>query len=630
LIPGSVHAAYHVNDNYEPASIEWYSGAEQKNYVLKEHLSAADAAQDSDGNSYVDFTIGSGYAGDGEAHTIALYYQLSIKDDSYWKNLKNLEKTYTNKIEWGSYSDSQTTTVHREVKNLSKTGAQVMENGNLTNRIRYTVAVNPAGNDLAKGSDVLTLKDTLTAGNSASVLPDTISLYRYDVEKADHIGEKITGGWLYTYDDLTHTLSFTLPDSTPCIVTYEYAIDRGATSGDISVSNSASLQGSATVTDGNTVSLKESSSYATAARQKIVIYKVDANDYTHVLQGAAFKLEHYASGAWTTDSANLTTDNGGQIVFDLTAANALTTNTLYRLTELSAPGGYEKSTKPYYFVRKAKDATDYATWQTMYSGNWDTALQQADVRFLPVTGGAIYVPNTFTSLTVQKLWRNRDGSTLTSPTGSVSMTLYRQKTKVDACTVTVNVDNLGWTLKKSVPVAKGSKLKITFEGLGDSYLYYSTTDKWIQTLTLDSVASDMTINLEASEDGKKPYGVVFSDYDNPVSVTDGDAEKVESVTLDAGNNWSHTWSALTQSDASGNPYYYTVQEENSDGCQVAYLNNSGIPSGTITVTNTVVSYMLPKTGGTGIYPLILGGAGMTGAALTLEIRRKRRGGEASD
>jgi LPXTG-motif cell wall-anchored protein len=315
----------------------------------------------------------------------------------------------------------------------------------------------------------------------------------------------------------------------------------------------------------------------------------------------------------------------------LTAVNALTTNTLYRLTELSAPEGYEKSEKPYYFVRKEKGATDDATWNAMKSQNIDTAPQQADVRFLPVTGGAIYVPNTFTSLTVQKLWRNRDGSTLTSPTGSVSMTLYRQKTKVDACTVTVNVKKSQWdTVTGNVKVAKGSKLKITFEGLGDSYLYYGTTNEWIQTLTLDSVASDMTINLEASEDGKKPWGVVFSDYDNPVSVTDGDAEKVGSVTLDAGNNWSHTWSDLTQSDASGNPYYYTVQEENSDGCQVAYLNNSGIPSGTITVTNTVVSYTLPKTGGTGIYPLILGGAGMTGAALTLEIRRKRRGGEASD
>lgn len=50
---------------------------------------------------------------------LAITYRASIKDE--WKDLNLTDKTYVNKVEWGSNSDSQTTTVTRPTIKVEKT-----------------------------------------------------------------------------------------------------------------------------------------------------------------------------------------------------------------------------------------------------------------------------------------------------------------------------------------------------------------------------------------------------------------------------------------------------------------------------------------------------------------------------
>ena len=96
--------------------------------------------------------------------------------------------------------------------------------------------------------------------------------------------------------------------------------------------------------------------------------------------------------------------------------------------------------------------------------------------------------------------------------------------------------------------------------------------------------------------------------------------------LDAGNNWTATWSGtdLPPTDEKGNAYYYLVKETTTGNWNV-YISNNGVQTGNITVQNYVYTgYELPSTGGMGTAPFgVLGGALAAAAALLLVRRRKQ-------
>ena len=96
--------------------------------------------------------------------------------------------------------------------------------------------------------------------------------------------------------------------------------------------------------------------------------------------------------------------------------------------------------------------------------------------------------------------------------------------------------------------------------------------------------------------------------------------------LDAGNNWTATWSGtdLPPTDEKGNAYYYLVKETTTGNWNV-YIDNNGVQTGNITVQNYVYTgYELPSTGGMGTAPFgVLGGALAAAAALLLVRKRKQ-------
>ncbi|SBV91627.1 putative LPXTG-motif cell wall anchor domain protein [uncultured Eubacteriales bacterium] len=660
----AVTAKLYGNKDWQVSSFNYgqANGDPAGTYVMNDHVKAT---VETDGTMKIVIDkvdkIRIGYHGVPSPITVAVYYQLSVAADPNWSDLGNKSQIYWNRATWNGSTDEQKTTVNREVPNVGKTGEQLPmtdENGNVmyeldgvtpkwTDTIRYHIIINPAGLDLATGADTITMTDVLTTRAGASLLLDSVKLYRYDASKPNGQGTLISRDqYKVSYNDLTYTATFVLPDSTPVILYYDYFIERGKLA-DVTVSNTATLQGNALESGTSSIKLKESSSSATANKKTITIYKVDSSDFSKLLPGAVFKLEQYtqSGGTWawrTVDNGVYTTDENGKILLDfMDDKHSLANNVLYRLAETTAPAGYQASSTPYYFVwmadNKDKTETISAMTQTGFAGV-DTSL----VRFVTSSGTSIYVPNEYTAIGVKKLWRDDKGETLTSPpAASVELELWRQARKVDGYTVTVNVTTANSSFSASQMVAMGSSLTIAVNAWWPST--YSVTIAG-QTSTvnqsggravlasLSNVSSNMTVAVNIT-DYLSSLPFEFSGYTNPTSMVEaGTAELVTDtpIILNAANGWAWLSASLKKTDTSGNAYYYWVKEKVPSGSTVTYLNNSGIRTGDITVTNTVSSFTLPNTGGTGLLPFyLLGGltmAAAASAALLLFKKRRSEGG----
>jgi len=642
LDTSSVGTKFYVNDYYSYNSI----GYDDTLYDLSANKKPTVSA--SDGSFTI--TIPDGYnANCGTDYRIlAVTYTLNITNQSFWDNLKNTKDVYTNTVTWGANTAEQKTEVDRDVKNVQKTGEQVVDSdGKPTNVVQYSVIINPAGNDLDASSDTLILTDTLTtASGTAELLPDAIKLYNYDGTSSNGIGTEIGSAlYSYTYDQTANKLIFRLPDATPCVVVYQYYIDRGSVAGDITVSNSVSLKGSATDTATEKTVVKDSKSSATAHKAQIVIYKVDSQDFTTTLPNAKFGLKYYNGSDWVQVTAgadsdgNYITNKNGQIVFDLSNTDStalpLSTNTLYCLTENTAPSGYVKDKKDIYFVWMIADATKASTISKMNSEFSNAKVSTDDVLFLPNSGGAVYVSNTYSSVTVNKKWMTASGTEITdtSKLPAIKLQLYQQAVKPDGYSVTVTVSAQEYEKTLAVVVAKNSSLTIALGPnmwptkpyilkVNNTELASIYQTNGTATYTISEVTSDMAISVTNDDTWAKP-NIAFSNYTAPAGVIAA-SDKVpygESVTISSADKWTNTWYSVPKTDTAGNDYQYTVVETSVSGFVTSYANNEGIQTGSITVVNTSESYKLPSTGGIGIVPFWILGLLLMAVPLRLLMRR---------
>jgi hypothetical protein len=633
LVSDSVSATFYESEYYSHPSD--YAG-----YDLSQGQAPTTAVgTGSDGQSELTITIPDGYnATCGSSYrTIAVYYRLSIADDSFWNSLSNTDKTYTNTVRWGSVSSDQSTSVHHDVPNVSKNGEQLTDSdGKVTNTVKYAVTINPAGSDLAVGSDTITLTDTLNIGTAvgASLQLETLKLYSYDPTKANGLGTEIASGrYTFTYDETKNKITAVLPDSTPCVLVYQYSIDRGTVAGDISLGNSVSLAGSVTSSTKNNVSLKDSTSSATAYNDKVTVYKVDAEDYSKHLSDAVFQLDSYQkeTGSWTSVGSYTTAADGTISIMH----SDLTEDLLYRLTESAAPSGYTKSTESYYFVLLTPGQTKTAAINTMTQAAFN-GVSTDSVRFFS-SSGAIYVPNINTSLSVSKFWTDQTGASVAPAADSVTVDLYQQARKLDGYTVTVDVTTRNGTSTNSLLVAKNSPLTVTLGNLWPGLTFsvdgsnFTSTGGTLTVWHSDAVTGDCTVTITGDNNSWLTPSIIFSDNSNPTTYTSvGDATIYQTVTLSAATNWGYAWNDLPPTDASGNSYVYWVAEHEVNGCTVSYTNNAGIRTGDITVTNNVeAAYVLPETGGPGALPFELCGAFLlaTSALIGLRGQKKKQRGE---
>ena len=603
-----------------------------------------------DGGTRLTFTIPK-YQYRAGSPTVYLYYTASIGSDPSWNN-GSTEKTYKNTAEWGESKSTQTTKVDRTYEKVSKSGEQLLDsNGEPTNNLRYYVEINAAGQDLDLNSDVLTLTDKFDSKSVDSDLdPSSIKLYAYDFSKEHHYDpNRPIENFKATYDAKTHTITAEVPDRRACVLTYEYVLDD--TYGDgMTVTNSASLNGK--FSKSGSISLKEASGGATIHKGRLVLYKVDADDISKTLSGVGFKLSYWNGSTWVDKSTDkdLVTDAQGSITYDYELnKDALQPNTLYRLTETKGQVGYASDAEHFFIVKDVPTTgspiSDDAAFSAANASNATNksggTLTTADVDFFKNNKtSTMYVTNKYTRLTARKSWADENGVAKEAPAGaSAKLALFRYTKKVDSdnsVNVTVTAKgNQSWSNETkltgdrvsngTVAIKKGSDFTFSVSELwgGCSYDVYVNGQKYGEThafssnaavsATVKNVTADIAISVKQSvgndvklaEDPNSPWAEPPQILDDATGVQVGDP-----VDVSASTEWSANWDNLPE-QVDGHDVYYAVKELNytvngneyapgSGSYDVSYVNNGGIRTGTITVTNSEKKnqgYELPSTGG---------------------------------
>ena len=378
----------------------------------------------------------------GREYKIEYLYSVAFDTDQGWNDLLTAERKYENTASWGSGENKKTatttTTVTREIEPLTKTGKQQQNSsGELSNRITYTVIINPAKEILGNG-ETLDLKDVMTVNtdSGASFYGSNVKLYYYDhgksvsemkpVPPSQYTNLKPTGNeWLH----------MTVPDHTALLLQYDCIIANNGN--EPMLSNTVSLN---QYHKEQELRFQTNDSSVTVSSGQLVIKKVDGTTL-NPLQGATFTLTPYDSKNHTfnefdgTPSLSGTTNASGELVFHITD-NAVLPHVLYRLQETEAPAGYIKDSTPryvFFYEREENPAEKYQEFigaEAVQDGA--TTVLEKDVTFGTTTGATtLTVKNTYNRLTVTKTWLNASNNQTADeddiPQESIRVQLYRHK-----------------------------------------------------------------------------------------------------------------------------------------------------------------------------------------------------------
>ena len=379
----------------------------------------------------------SNYNTDGRSHTVQFLYKVGISEDEdpRWKDLSVSQISYKNTAKWGNEESSTATTVTRDATEVKKTGEQVMENGKPTNRVRYTVYINPSRKRLNNGNP-LTLEDKLELKVGADAYGDlsTVKFYSYEFSGGQPtIGEELPEGVCQIlHSDQNYWLRVSVPDEKAIVMQYECEIDPGNTVTS-ELSNSVYLNGNKK--DGTDTKVQHNSSGATVKMGQLLLNKMDS--YTGIpLKDAKFSIEYYDKqmGKWTLWN-NGSTGESGKITLGVTTTGEYTTlktDTLYRLVEQEAPANYKLDQTPHY-VLFAQETEDFKTaYQAATGIAGDLIVDGVTVEKNSIVFGSdvktttMEIHNTYQELTVVKSWLDKDTSKpVTAPVEDVKVQLYQ-------------------------------------------------------------------------------------------------------------------------------------------------------------------------------------------------------------
>lgn len=433
---------------------------------------------------------------------LVLCYQAELTDPR-WSNVKFDEFLYTNKIKWKEENkqDKVDVKVTQKVDVLKKEALQIKNKND--SRVKYTLTINPAAKDLDPTSTTVTLTDILTVQHaSVQASLDIFSVKLYNADTKQEISKVEYG---YTRSVLgtdssgcpTYTTTFTLPDSTPLVLEYEYVTNATA---NINLSNEAKISGgSASIKD---FELEKVGASSMVHQAKLTVYKVDKRNYSNALTGATFALDRFNSGTggWDSVQHEAGVDANGTLTFYFATTDGLKENTLYRLTETKAPAGYSKASAPYYFIYQASGYDEAAAYNAAVNGHSgeDIPTQNAANLLYCAHNKAseLFVPNTADSLTIIKHWRDKDNNTLTAEQAKldeVTVDLYCYRTNEDKSTAKLYEPQSTVTLRKS--------------------------EDWTATVPIDPAYLDgYTFYIKEKDGNSSRFTVV---YDQPEGVTVG-------------------------------------------------------------------------------------------------------------
>ena len=379
----------------------------------------------------------SNYNTDGQSHTVKFLYKVGISDDPRWKDLSVSQISYKNTAKWGKEESSTATTVTRDATEVKKTGEQVKENGQPTNRVRYTVYINPSSQKLNNG-EPLTLQDKLELKAGADAYGDlsTVKFYSYEFSGGQPtIGEELPEGVCQILSpDKGYWLRVSVPDATAIVMQYECEIDPG-TAVTPELSNIVYLND--TKKDGIKTEVQHNSSGATVKMGQLLLNKMDS--YTGMpLKGAEFSIEYYdkTTRSWTPwITGTKSTGESGKITLGVTTtgeSNTLKTDTLYRLVEMEAPANYKLDQTPHY-VLFAQETENHETAYQAATGTANnlivdgvTVEKNSIVFGSDVKTTTMEIRNTYQELTVVKSWLDKDtGKSVEAPVTEVKVQLYQ-------------------------------------------------------------------------------------------------------------------------------------------------------------------------------------------------------------
>lgn len=379
----------------------------------------------------------SNYNKNGQSHTVQFLYKVDISEDPSWKDLRVNEIPYKNTAKWGNEESSTATTVTRDATEVKKTGEQVMENGKPTNRIRYTVYINPSKQTLNNGNS-LTLEDKLELKAGADAYGDlsTVKFYSYEFSGGQPtIGPELPEGVCQILTpEKGYWLRVSVPDKTAIVMQYECEIDPGTAVTPV-LSNSVFLNDKKE--DGIKTEVKHNKSSANVEMGQLLLNKMDS--YTgKPLKNAEFSIEYYDKqmGKWTLwNTGTESTGESGKITLGVTTEgeyNTLKADTLYRLVETVAPANYKLDQTPHYvlFAQKEQSFDEAYLAATGTADNLTvgdvTVDKNSIIRGSVVKTTTMEIRNTYQELTVVKSWLNKDtGNSVAAPVEEVKVQLYQ-------------------------------------------------------------------------------------------------------------------------------------------------------------------------------------------------------------
>ncbi len=287
-------------------------------------------------------------------------YQLKLKDEYLYSTEENkYELDNTAELKWDGDKTSGPVTDTVEIKTglLDKHAVQK------DNKLMFDIHVNRNALDILKGSDTITIEDTMT--DNLSVYWNTIKLFYEDKQTGQWIdfdSAESRYSYTVTYDQTSNKLTFVLPDSLHIRIDYTTLITK---SGHVSVSNAVKVDGKASVTDiiDATFRVEQHSGGASGSMHEITLIKQDGdtderlsdvqfhlygpmgNDEATLPDGADWTMVS-DSGKTLSYIGSYTTGADGSVNIE---TQYLTIGGPYALVEVSPPDGYVPLQKPVYF-----------------------------------------------------------------------------------------------------------------------------------------------------------------------------------------------------------------------------------------------------------------------------------------
>lgn len=292
---------------------------------------------------------------------MSVYYTTQLQNDELGvqaqKSYKNTV-TYTNNDDPDhpiSLNDSAEAQV--DIKILDKEGESAGDKG-----IKYTLTVNPQGDDLAKERDCLHVNDELPTNQILQTKSVTVTDGSGKVLQSTTDETQVgLGQGVYKLSYVGDIWQFVVPDQTPITITFYVKPLAASEEGTISYSNTVTIPQpyvESEISDSKNVDHHVASSAAGLIGQKFALEKVDAEDVTKKLEGAEFTATEwkYENDGWKLTGITYkgTTNAEGKMIssdFKASDGNAqMQYGNIYEIRETKAPAGYELTGKTYKFI----------------------------------------------------------------------------------------------------------------------------------------------------------------------------------------------------------------------------------------------------------------------------------------